>query len=326
MFVGGHVLDVVTLGEVLIQMNAASNGPLRHVVYFEKHAAGAESNFAIGMTRLGFKAGIVTRVRDDEFGKYVINLLRGEGVDTSRVKTENEAPNGVYFIQRNYPIPGKSSVLYYRKGSAASRISVKDVDADYIKTAKLLHLTGITPALSPSCKETCFEALRIASEAGLTVSLDTNIRLSLWGEKEARTTLLPMIEKANIVLTEPQDAEILLGTRDLSEISQKILGMGPEIVAVKLGDEGAAAYTRTKSARNPAYKVQTEDVIGAGDAFAAGFISSLLRGSDLDEALEIGNAAGALVVTVRGDFENMPSLDDVKKFLAAQRREIGDLR
>jgi len=320
------MLDVVTLGEVLIQMNAASNGPLRHVAFFEKHAAGAEANFAIGMTRLGFKAGIITRVRDDEFGKYIISLLRGEGVDVSKIRTENDAPNGVYFIQRNFPIPGKSSVLYYRKGSAASKMSINDVDADYIKNAKLLHLTGITPALSSSCKEACFEALRIASEAGVTVSVDTNIRLSLWSKQEARTTLLPMIKKANIVLTEPQDAEILFGTRNLDDVAQKVLRIGPETVVIKLGDEGATAYKKGRSARKPAFKVPIEDVIGAGDAFAAGFISSLLHGLDLEGALEVGNAAGALVVTVRGDFENMPSTDDVKKFLAAQRREIMDLR
>ena len=319
-------MDVVTVGEVLIQMNAASNGPLRHVAFFEKHAAGAEANFAIGMTRLGYKTGIITRVRDDEFGKYIINLLRGEGVDVSRVKIENDAPNGVYFIQRNFPILGKSSVLYYRKGSAASKMSISDIDMEYVKDAKLLHLTGITPALSISCREACFEALKIASEAGVTVSVDTNIRLSLWGKREARATLLPMVEKANIVLTEPQDAEILLGTKNLEDIAKKVLRMGPETVAIKLGDEGAAAYTMGKSVRKPAIKVPIEDVIGAGDAFAAGFISSLLRGLEMEEALEIGNAAGALVVTVKGDFENMPSADEVKKFLAAQRKEIGDLR
>jgi len=320
------MLDIVTMGEVMVQFNAASNGPLRHVTYFEKHAAGAEANFAIGMTRLGFKAGIITRVRDDEFGRYIISLLRGEGLDISRIKFEPEAPNGVYFIQRNYPIPGKSGVLYYRKGSAASKMSIKDIDPEYIQNAKLFHLTGITPALSISCKEASLEALKIASEAGVTVSIDTNIRLSLWSRDEARATLLPMLKKANIVLTEPQDGEILLGTKEPETIAHEILQMGPETVAVKLGEDGAAAFTKKTSARKTAFKVPIVDVIGAGDAFAAGFISSLLRGLSLEDALEIGNAAGALVVTVRGDFENMPSIDDVKKFLAAQRKEITDLR
>lgn len=320
------MLDVVTMGEVMVQFNAVSNGPLRHVNYFEKHAAGAEANFAIGMTRMGFKAGFITRVSNDEFGKYVLSLLRSEGLDTSRVTVDDEAPNGVYFIQRNYPIPGKSSVIYYRKGSAASRMSVEDVDPEYITQAKLFHLTGITPALSTSCKEASIKALEVASKADLTISFDTNIRLGLWSKQEAKETLIPMLKKANIVLIEPQDAEILIGKRKPEDIANKLLSAGVETVVVKLGKEGAAAFTKNESARKPAFKVPIEDVIGAGDAFAAGFISSLMRGRDLDEALEIGNAAGALVVTVRGDFENMPSMDDVAKFLAAHRKETVILR
>jgi len=310
----------------MVQFNAVSNGPLRHVNYFEKHAAGAEANFAIGMTRMGFKAGFITRVSNDEFGKYVLSLLRSEGLDTSRVTVDDEAPNGVYFIQRNYPIPGKSSVIYYRKGSAASRMSVEDVDPEYITQAKLFHLTGITPALSASCKEASIKALEVASKADLTISFDTNIRLGLWSKQEAKETLIPMLKKANIVLIEPQDAEILIGKRKPEDIANKLLSAGVETVVVKLGKEGAAAFTKNESARKPAFKVPIEDVIGAGDAFAAGFISSLMRGRDLDEALEIGNAAGALVVTVRGDFENMPSMDDVAKFLAAHRKETVILR
>ncbi|MEM2888577.1 MAG: sugar kinase [Candidatus Bathyarchaeia archaeon] len=320
------MLDIATMGEVMVQFNAVSNGPLRHVIYFEKHAAGAEANFAIGMTRLGFKAGIITKVRDDEFGRYIINVLRSEGIDVSQIKFEPEAPNGVYFIQRNYPVPGKSSVIYYRKGSAASKLSIDDLDPEYVRDAKLFHLTGITPALSQTCKEASFEALRIASESGLTVSFDTNIRLSLWSKDDARSTLLSMLKKANIVFTEPQDGEILFGTKNPREIADKILQLGSEMVVVKLGEDGAAAYTKETSVMKPAFKVPIVDVIGAGDAFAAGFISSILRGLSLEEALEIGNATGALVVTVRGDFENSPTLDDVKKFLAANRKEIGDLR
>jgi 2-dehydro-3-deoxygluconokinase len=321
------MLDVVTMGEVMVQFNACTNGPLRHVVYFEKHAAGAEANFAIGMTRLGFKVGFITRVSNDEFGKYVLSLLRGEGLDVSKVKVDPEAKNGVYFIQRNYPIPGRSSVIYYRKGSAASRMSVEDIDPEYIRNAKLFHLTGITPALSRSCREASLKALDIASGSGVKISIDTNIRLGLWSKEEAKETLLPMLKKANIVLIEPQDAEILLGKKEPKEIAEEILSMGAETVAVKLGAEGAAAYTCDEEVIKPAYKVPTiVDVIGAGDAFAAGFISSLLRGKSLEEALEIGNAAGALVVTVRGDFENMPSLEDIEKFLAAQRKETVILR
>jgi len=320
------MLDAVTIGEVMVQFNPVTAGPLRHVTYFEKHAAGAEANFAVGMSRMGFQAGIITRVGEDEFGRYIISVLRGEGVDTSRVKIDKEAPTGVYFIQRHYPIPGKSSVLYYRKGSAASKTTVNDVDADYVGSAKLLHLTGITPALSESCKEACLKALEVAAGSSITVSIDTNIRLKLWSGEEARETLTPMLRKADIIFTEPQDAEILFGEKEPEKIAKTLLSMGAKMAVVKLGEEGALACTMEEIVRRPAFKVPVEDVIGAGDAFAAGFVSSMMRGLSLEDALEIGNAAGALVVTVRGDIENLPSFDDVRKFLASQRRETVAMR
>jgi len=320
------MLDVVTMGEVMVQFNACTNGPLRHVVYFEKHAAGAEANFAIGMSRLGFKVGFITRVSDDEFGKYILGVLRSEGIDVSRVKVDREARSGIYFIQRNYPIPGRSSVIYYRKESAASRLSVDDIDPDYIRKAKLFHLTGITPALSKSCREASFKALDVAYHSDVKISIDTNIRLGLWSKEEARETLMPMLKKANIILIEPQDAEILLKKREPKEIAEDLLSMGAEVVVVKLGAEGAFACTEDEEAMKPAFRVPIVDVTGAGDAFAAGFISSLMRGKTLEEALEAGNAAGALAITVKGDFENIPSHEDLEKFLAAQKRKTVILR
>lgn len=315
------MLDVVTLGEMMIQFNPVTTGPLRHVTYFEKHAAGSEANFAIGMTRLGFKAGFITRVGNDEFGKYILSVLRGEGVDTSRIKID-DAPTGIYFIQRGYPIPGKSMVFYYRRGSAASRLSPEDIDEGYIKSARLLHLTGITPALSASCMEATFKALKVAREGGVKVSFDTNIRLKLWPSKEkARETLLPIVESANILLTEPEDTEILIGEKDPQKIIDKMLSMGPEIVVVKLGEEGAIASNGRETIMKPGFKVPVVDVIGAGDAFAAAFIAGILKNRSLEETLTYGNVAGALVVTVRGDIENLPSWDDIERFLAFQRRE-----
>jgi 2-dehydro-3-deoxygluconokinase len=316
------MLDVVTLGEMLVQFNPISTGPLRHVTYFEKHAAGSEANFAIGMVRLGFKAGFITRVGNDEFGRYILSVLRSEGVDVSKVKVDDEAPTGIYFIQRGYPVPGRSIVFYYRRGSAASRLSPDDIEEDYIKSSRLLHLTGITPALSESCRKAVLKALRIAVENDVIVSFDTNIRLKLWPcEEKARETLLPIMRETDILLTEPEDAEILIGESEPNKIIEKMLSMGPKIVAVKMGEEGAIASNGKETIMKPGFKVPVVDVIGAGDAFAAGFIASILEGRSLEDALAFGNAAGALVVTVRGDIENLPTKDDIERFLAFQRRE-----
>lgn len=320
------MLDVVTLGEVMVQFNPITTGPLRHVAYFEKHAAGSEANFAIGVTRLGLKAGLITRVGNDEFGKYILSVLRGEGVDISLVKIDDDAPTGIYFIQRGYPIPNKSSVIYYRRGSAASKMSPEDIKEEYIRNSKLLHLTGITPALSDSCKEATLKALKIASESEIKISLDTNIRLKLWSKDKAKETLLPIIRKVNILLTEPTDAKILVGEEDPHKIIEKILSMGPNMVVIKLGERGAIASDGKETIMKTGFKVPVVDVIGAGDAFAAGFIANILKGKSLEEALTYGNAAGALVVTTRGDIENLPSQEDVEKFLASQRRETVMLR
>ena len=145
--------DVVCMGEVMVQFNAVTRGPLRHVALFEKHAAGAEGNVAIGVSRLGISSGIITRVGDDEFGQFLLSTLRAEKVDTTHVKIDRDSPTAAFFVQRGYPIPGKSEAFYYRRNSAGSRLGPKDVDSQYIASAKVFHVTGITPALSETAKE-----------------------------------------------------------------------------------------------------------------------------------------------------------------------------
>ena len=301
-------------------MNAVTTGPLRHVTYFEKHAAGAEANFAVGISRLGFKAGFVGRFGTDEFGAYLVSVLRGEGVHMSRVIMDEDASTAVYFVQRSYPVPEKSSVVYYRKGSAGSRLSPEDVDADYIRQCRLFHITGIMFGLSESACKASRKAVQEAKRAGAKVSLDTNIRLRLWSADKAREILTPMLGTADTVLTDPDDSEILLNDRDPERIIASILRMGASTVVVKLGEEGAMAGTRQERARVEAIKVPTVDPIGAGDAFASCFAVQLLRGESLQRALDAANASGALVVMTRGDIENLPATADLERFLEARRK------
>ena len=313
-------LSVVTMGEILVQLNSVTTGPLRHVNYFEKHAAGAEANFAVGISRMGFHAGFIGRVGADEFGTYLLSVLKAEGVDTSRVVVDQEAPTGVYFIQRSYPVPEKSSVLYYRKGSAGSRLSPDDVEIEYVRGCELFHITGITFALGESGCEAGYKAVQEARRGGAKVSLDTNIRLKLWKAERAKEVLRPVLSMADIVFTDPDDSEILLGERDPETIITSMLGMGVSTAVVKLGEEGAVAGTRQEQARVQAIKVPVEDIIGAGDAFASCFSASIMRGESLQRALEVANAAGALVVMVRGDIENLPTPADLQRFMESQRK------
>jgi 2-dehydro-3-deoxygluconokinase/2-dehydro-3-deoxygalactonokinase len=304
--------DVVTLGESLIQLNAVTRGPLRHVTLFERHVAGAETTVAVCVRRQGLSSGLITRVGDDEFGKCILNWVRGEGVDTSQIRVDTEAPTGIYFVQRGFPIPSESKMFYYRKGSAGSRISPSDVDPDYLGAAKLFHTTGITPALSETALEATRKALEISISNNLIVSFDTNIRPVLWGSIDnAVRVLTPIIEKVDILFTDPRDASILLNVQDVDQLIDGFLKFGVETVVLKMGRKGAIAASRREKVSVQALEVYVEDPIGAGDAFAGTFITSRLKGRSLEESLKRAVIAGSLVVTVRGDEECLPSEEEI---------------
>jgi 2-dehydro-3-deoxygluconokinase / 2-dehydro-3-deoxygalactonokinase len=304
--------DVVTLGESLIQLNAVTRGPLRHVTLFERHVAGAETTVAVCVRRQGLSSGLITRVGDDEFGKCILNWVRGEGVDTSQIRVDTEAPTGIYFVQRGFPIPSESKMFYYRKGSAGSRISPSDVDPDYLGAAKLFHTTGITPALSETALEATRKALEISISNNLIVSFDTNIRPVLWGSIDnAVRVLTPIIEKVDILFTDPRDASILLNVQDVDQMIDGFLKFGVETVVLKMGRKGAIAANRREKVSAQALEVYVEDPIGAGDAFAGTFITSRLKGRSLEESLKRAVIAGSLVVTVRGDEECLPSEEEI---------------
>ena len=307
--------EVVCMGEAMVEFNAVTRGPLRSVALFEKHAAGAEGNVAIGVSRLGCASGLITRVGNDEFGRYLIEVLRAEKVDTSQVAIDSEFETGAFFIQRGYPISDHSETFYYRKNSAGSRLGVADVNAEYIAKAKLLHITGITPALSESAREATKLAIKTAKENKVAVSLDTNIRLRLWSEDVARSTLLPLCKAADVVFTSCPDSKIILGKDNPSEIVATLHKAGVKSVIVKLGEKGAFASSDGETATQPIIPTSVEDRTGVGDGFAAAFLATRLKGWKLSESLRAASATAALVVTVRGDYEAVPDLEALKIFL-----------
>lgn len=306
-------LEVVTFGESMVLFNPDSKGPLRYVYNFNKSIAGAESNVAIALSRLGHKVGWYSKLGDDEFGRYIQSVIRGEGVDVSRVKTDSERNTGILFKERFVHV--NPNVYYYRKGSAASSLSIEDIDAEYIKSAKILHLTGITPALSKSAKEAVFKAVEIARENEVIVSFDPNIRLKLWGIEEAKPVLLELIKMADIVLPGIEESKILLETDDRDEIVNKLLDFGCDTIAVKLGKDGCYVANKSKRYFVKGYTVEApEDTVGAGDGFAAGFLSGLLRNLGIKEAAEYANGVGAMATLVRGDMEGFPTFEQLMQF------------
>jgi sugar/nucleoside kinase (ribokinase family) len=320
------MLDVVSVGEVMVQFNPLSPGPLRYARLFETHVAGAEANTLVGLTRLGYRCGLITRLGKDEFGMLIYTTLRGEGIDVSRVKFDDEAPTGIYFAQRHYPVPGRSTVIYYRRGSAASLMDEEDIDEDYIASSKSLYLTGITPALSESAARATAKALQVALKNEVVVVFDTNIRMKLWKSVDrARKGLKVYIENAKVLFTNEEDLEVLFPGGGVGDAARRLLEKGKaSVVVVKLGARGAFAVERGgRSYSVSAFSVPlVEDVIGAGDAFNAAFLASYYRGLPIEEALTYASAAGALVVTVRGDIEALPTWDALKTFVESQRKTV----
>lgn len=307
---------MVTLGESMGLLVTEPARPLRHAGSFARSIAGAESNVAIGLTRLGHSAGWVGRVGDDAFGRGILDTLRREGVDLTRARVDREAETGLLVRDRHHE--RRMQVLYYRSGSAGSRLDPADVDDSYVAGARILHLTGITPALSESCLHAVRTALDVARRHGVTVSLDPNLRLRLWSLREARETLAPMLASADIVLTGDTESEQLSGHDKPDDAARWFLDEGAGLAVVKRGASGAWATDGVTEWNAPAHPVQLVDPVGAGDAFAAGFLSGWLRDFPTERCLADANVAGGMSVQVPGDIEGLPYRADVDAVLAGQ--------
>lgn len=304
-------MDLITIGESMVLFIPDSTGPLRFAERFSRKIGGAESNVAIALARLGHKTGWISKLGHDEFGLYVRNFIRSEGVDVSQVTFDYELPTSVFFKERR---PNSDpAIYYYRKNSAFSSISKQELDHEYIAKAKYLHLTGITPALSDSAQEAVFTMLKLAKENRQKVIFDPNIRLKLWSSKAAREVLVEIAKQSTIVMPGLEEGQLLTNKITPEDIANDLLKYETEIVVIKLGEEGAFYATRNESAYVSGYKVRNiVDTVGAGDGFAAGFISGLLNGWSYSEAVKLGNRIGAYALEVEGDVEGYPLLDQIQ--------------
>ncbi|HVC33216.1 MAG TPA: sugar kinase [Chloroflexota bacterium] len=304
-------MEVVSLGEMMVMLVATENGPLRGIELFRKHVAGSEANVAIGLARLGHQAGWISRLGDDEFGLYIRNFLRGEGVDVSQVILDADHPTGIAFKELREL--GARKVIYYRRGSAASHLTPADLDPAYFAGARYLHVSGINPALSPSCHETVLAAMDLAHRAGGLVSFDPNVRLRLWDADTCRRTLRALLPRCDVVLPGADEAELLTGEPDPEQAAREIRRLGAGLVLVKLGAAGALGVSDDGVVRVPALRLERiVDPVGAGDGFAAGFLSGQLRGWGLAESMRLGAVVGACAMSVSGDVEGLPTWDEVQ--------------
>jgi 2-dehydro-3-deoxygluconokinase len=295
--------EVVTLGETMALVAAPDIGLLRHASTLRLSCGGAESNLAIGVARLGHSATWIGRVGDDEFGVMIRRMLGAEGV-ASRVLVDQTAPTGLMVKYRRTGTV--THVVYYRKGSAGSRLDASDIDVNLIQQARVLHLTGITPALSPSTRIAMEYAIEVARSAGVLVSLDVNYRSKLWSPAEAGAVLVGLVRQADIVFATEPEARLVVDGTSPDELGAGLAALGPAEVVIKRGALGAFGIAHGDSLFVQPYQVTEVDPVGAGDAFAAGYLCALLDGAQLDRRLDTGALAGAFAVTVPGDWEGLP--------------------
>jgi 2-dehydro-3-deoxygluconokinase len=293
---------LVTLGETMGLLTPVEIGPAHHGAQVRLGLAGAESNVAIGVRRLGADATWIGRVGRDEMGAMVTRELRAEGVTVHA--TEDDAPTGLMFkIRRTGEL---TRVTYYRAGSAGSRLAPPDVDETTVASAGVLHVTGITPALGAAPAAAVRAAVEIARAAGVPVSLDLNYRSALWDATAAGPALRELVKQADVVFAGAHEATLVVEADSPEATARALAELGPRQVVVKLGARGCVAVVDGVAYRRAAVPVRVVDPVGAGDAFVAGYLSELMDGAPPERRLTTATAAGAFVVTVPGDWEGLP--------------------
>jgi 2-dehydro-3-deoxygluconokinase len=301
-------VDLLCLGEPILEFNQQPDGR-----YLPGHG-GDTSNCAIAAARQGARVGYLTHVGADAFGRSFMELWQAEGVDTGTVREVAGAQTGIYFVTHG---PEGHEFSYFRSGSAASRMTPADLPRAALEGAQILHVSGISQAISESAADTVFAAMRIVRAAGGRVSYDSNLRLKLWSLERARAIIHAGMAMADIALPGLEDAEALTGLSDPDRIADFYLGLGAGIVALTLGAKGTLVATPQRRARVPARPVKAVDATGAGDTFDGAFLARIIAGDDPFIAAAYANAAAALAVQGYGAVAPIPRREAVEAILAS---------
>jgi sugar/nucleoside kinase (ribokinase family) len=303
------VVDVVTLGEAMTMFVAETPGPLDGVMRFSKRTAGAETNVAIGLARLGFKVGWQSRFGSDSMARYLLAAIGGEGVDCSQVSC-HAGERTAFMFKGRVEDGSDPPIEYHRQGSAASRFGPEHLDEAQIAAARHLHVSGVFPALSASTLAATRRAMAVARSHGKTIGFDPNLRPTLWPSREAmRETINDLAAQADWVLPGIEEGRLLTGQSTTEAIARFYRERGAKRVVVKLGADGAYFDDADAGCGHVASFPVAEviDTVGAGDGFMVGVTSALLEGRGLADAARRAAWIGARCVQVRGDTEGLPT-------------------
>ena len=303
--------DLMAIGEALVELNQAEDG-----APFVQGFGGDTSNAMIAAARLGADAAYFTAVGADRFGQALTELWMRERVDASRIVVSGGAHTGLYFVTHG---PGGHAFSYLRAGSAASRIGESDLPVDRVRETKILHLSGISQAISSSAADAVFAAIDVARDAKRLVSYDPNLRLKLWPLRRARAIIHEAMRLSDIALPGLDDALALTGLSDPDAIVDFYLRLGSSIVVLKLGKAGALAATAKARKRVAPHPVKAIDATGAGDCFDGAFLAEYVRSADPLAAARFANAAAALSTLGYGAVAPLPRRADVEAALAKSK-------
>ncbi|MCX5907214.1 MAG: sugar kinase [Deltaproteobacteria bacterium] len=321
--------DVVTFGEAMLRLSPPHFGRLEQTHSLDVEIGGSELNVAVGVSRLGMAAAWISKLPNNSLGRMVRNRARELGVDVAHLVFSDQGRQGLYFVEYG-AAPRASSVLYDRGHSSISLIRSEEVDwKKALSRARLFHVSGITPALSPSAAETTALAMKTAKETGCLVSYDLNYRKKLWSPAEAKKGQEPLMKWVDLFITTEEDTGIVFGIREKSyqQVAENLAKtFGFKAVAITLREDlsvwknnwTAIAYADGKIYSDRTYAVEIVDRVGAGDSFTAGFIYGYLTG-DVEKGVKYGNALAALKHTMPGDF-NWSTLSEAYLGGTPQRR------
>ena len=319
----GDSPELVAFGEALIAFVASPVGSLDEARQFSTHVAGAESNVAVGVARLGHRASFSGRVGDDAFGSMIVRRLLAEGVAIEHLVRDDAAPTGLLFRNlREFPPP---EVAYRRTGSAGSRLAPDDVHAalEGLRPGTVVHVSGVTPALSESCMAAVLVLAEMAQAHELRLFVDVNYRARLWDANIAAPVLRNLVASASIVTASRHEAALLTGEDSAVDAAAALVDLGPHVVVIRDDSLGAVASTGSHSAPIvvPSRGIRSAvDPVGAGDAFNAGLIASLLEDQSLPDAIATAHLCGAAAVGVIGDIEGLPTRKDLIPYADDVRR------
>jgi len=310
------MMDLIGLGSAIVDFAPTSLGaPLSRVRGFVPYAGGAVANLLAAASRLGLKTGFLGCLGDDEFGVFILRDFESEGVDISCVKRVRDIATGIAFY--NVDKRGERHYVFYRfpgYSDPESRLEPDDINAKYISRSRAIHFSEAL-LRNPSSRQAVFRALEIADEHGLTISYDPNVRPTLWNSPEEFSDVQESaLRFVDIFLSTRDEAMLLTDTRSTDEAIEMIMGQHPSIVILRHG-EGYSVVTTDSVFEIPIFKVKAVDTSGAGDAFDAGFLTGLLKGWSLEQAVRLGASVAALKVMKAGTRKGLPRMEEALRFI-----------